>query len=219
MVRTQRRSRPTHPTRGNVAKRQRSRKRFRLLIYERMWQQWAWPCALTVPASIGLWWYAPRISILHAPFRLLTLVPAGVALVVLAYIYLARRMAWVQCKPNHLRIQTPVYPLVVSYGRIKGVRPQQFSQIFDPASEKAARRRWLHPYWGKTALVVDMSRYPVSRIWLSLWFSPYLLAPDSSSFVFLVEDWMALSQQVDDSRSAWQMRRKERRQQTQARRF
>ena len=202
-----------------MAKRQRSSKRFRLLIYERMWQRWAWPCGLTVPASIALWWYAPRISILYAPFRLLALVPAAVALVVLAYIYLARRLAWVQCKPNHLRIQTPVYPLVVSYSRVKGTRPQPFSQVFDPAAEKKARRRWLRPYWGKTTLVVDLSRYPVSRTWLRLWFTPYLLAPDASGFVFLVEDWMALSRQLDDFRSAWRMRRKARRQDAQARRF
>jgi len=188
--------------------------RFRLLIYERMWQRWAWPCILIVPASVVLWWFAPRVPIIHAPFRPLALVPALVSFVILVYTGLARRLAWVQCRRNHLRIQTPFYPLVVSYSRIRGVRPKPFARVFDPAREKAARRRWLRPYWGKTVLVVELSKYPFSRAWLRLWFSPYLLAPDVTGFVFLVEDWMALSRQLDEFRSAWVMRRAEQRRRT-----
>jgi hypothetical protein len=190
-----------------MAKRRHRGNRFRLSIYERMWQRWAWPCILTVPASVSLWWFAPRISIIYAPFRILALVPALVSLIILVYAYLARRLAWVQCRPNHLRIQTPFYPLVVSYGRIKGVRPNTFRQVFSPSGEKAARQRWLRPYWGRTALVVELSKYPFSKTWLRLWFSPYLLAPDVTGFVFLVEDWMTLSRQLDQFRADWGMRR------------
>ena len=185
--------------------------RFRLSIYERMWQRWAWPCILTVPASVALWWFAPRISIIYAPFRILALVPALVSLIILVYAYLARRLTWVQCRPNHLRIQTPLYPLVVSYGRIKGVRPNTFYQVFSPSKEKAARRQWLRPYWGRTVLVVELSKYPFSKTWLRLWFSPYLLAPDVRGFVFLVEDWMTFSRQLDMSRTDWDRRRAARR--------
>jgi len=192
--------------------------RFRLLIYERMWQRWAWTCMLIVPASVALWWFAPRISIIYAPFRTLALIPACVSLVILAYAYLARQLAWVQCRPNHLHIQTPLYPLVVSYSRIKGVRPKTFAQVFDPAGERTARRRWLHPYWGQTVLVVELSKYPFGKAWLRLWFSPYLLAPDVTGFVFLVKDWMALSRQLDESRTAWTMRRAARRQKELAKR-
>ena len=185
--------------------------RFRLLVYERMWQRWAWPCILIVPASVALWWFAPLITIIYAPFQILTLVPALVSLVILVYTYLARRTAWVQCQQNHLRIQTPLYPLVISYGRIKGVRPNTFYKIYNPNKQKAARQRWLEPYWGKTALVVELSKYPFSKTWLRLWFSPYLLATDTTGFVFLVEDWMTFSRQLDTSRADWAMRRSKRR--------
>jgi len=195
-----------------VAKRQRSGERFRLLIYERMWQRWAWPCILIIPASVVLWWFAPRISIIYEPLSVLTLVPALVSLVLLAYAYLARRLSWVQCRANHLRIQTPFYPLVISYSRVKGVRPNPFHKVFDPRGEKEARRRWLHPYWGKTVIVLELSKYPMSRAWLRLWFSPYLLVPGAPGFVFLVEDWMALSRQMDEFRTTWEMRRAARRQ-------
>ena len=186
--------------------------RFRLLLYERMWQRWAWPCILIALASVALWWFTPRISIIYQPFRLLTLAPAILSLVLLVYVFLARRLAWVQCRSNHLRIQTPFYPLVVSYARVKVVRPIPFNKVFDPREEKEARRRWLLPYWGKTVVVVELSKYPVGKAWLRLWFSPYLLAPNFTGFVFLVEDWMTFSRQVDEFRSAWEMRRAERRQ-------
>ncbi len=188
--------------------------RFRLLIYERMWQRWAWPCILITLASVALWWFVPRIPIIYRPWGDLALVPALVSLVLLGYAFLARRMAWVQCRPNHIRIQTPFYPLVISYSRVKGVRPNPFHKIFDPQQEKGARLRWLQPYWSKTVIVLDLSGYPMSRAWLRLWFSPYLLVPDAPGFVFLVEDWMALSRQVDDYRTAWEGRRAARRRRT-----
>jgi len=183
-----------------------------------MWQRWAWPCILTVPASIALWWYANRIPIVHDQLGFLTLVPAAVSLAILVYALLARRTAWVQCRPKHLRIQTPLYPLVISYSRIKAVRPNVFHKIFSPSQEKAARREWLDPYWGKTALVVELSEYPFSKAWLRLWFSPYLLSPDVPGFVFVVEDWMALSRQLDEFRGKRETYRAARRQRDLSRR-
>ena len=193
-------------------KRRRSGKRFRFIIYERMWKRWSFPCILIIPASVVLWWFTPLLSITEGWYRAIALVPALVALVLLIFTFLSRRTAWVQCRANHLRIQTPIYPLTVSYGRIKEVIPQSFSQVFDPSKEKAARRNWLRPYWGKTALVVRLSKYPVSKVWLRLWFSPYLLSPDTPGFVFLVEDWMGLSRQIDDFRTTWEKYRIKKRQ-------
>jgi hypothetical protein len=193
-----------------MAKRRRRGNRFRLLVYGRMWQRWALPCVLIIPASLVLWWGAPRISILNPSLRPLALVPALISAVILAYTFLARSMAWVQCRPGHIRIQTPIYPLAVSYNRITGVRPKPFAEIFNTAAKSAARQDWLQPFGQQTAIVVSLSKYPVSRAWLRLWFSPYLLDPKDNGFVFLVEDWMALSRQVDEYRIAWETRHKPR---------
>jgi hypothetical protein len=199
-------------------------KRFRLLLYERMWQRWAFPCLMLVPASIALWFLVPRISFIppsldlplldfRIPLRPLIPVPAMAAAVILIYTYLARCTAWVQCRDSHLLIKTPIYPLAISYGRIKAVRPSRLSQIFDPAKERAGRRDWLGPYWGKTALAIETSKYPVDKRWLRLWFNPYLFAPNMVGFVLLVEDWMTLSRQISDYRSDWEARRAAQRQQ------
>jgi len=194
------------------------KKRFRLLIYSRMWQRWAWPCALITIASFVMWGVAPRTQLIYPPFRPLTLVPALASLLILTYAYLARRLAWVQCKPNKLYIRTPFHPLSVSYSRFKGVRPTTFAQVFDPEKERGARRAWLYPYWNRTVIVVEISDYPLPRTWLHLWFSRYLLTPNSNGFVFLVDDWMTLSRQLDDARANWEMRRAARWQDMRARR-
>ena len=125
-------------------------KRFHLLIYARMWQKWGLPSLLVALASGVLWLLAPRIQFLPSPLRTLILIPALASFAIFVYTFIARRMAWVQCRPGHLHIQTPIYPLAVSYARVKVVRPTEFSHIFDPSKEKPARRNWLRPYWGMT---------------------------------------------------------------------
>ena len=69
------------------------------------------------------------------------------------------------------------------------------------------------PYWGRTAVVVQISKFPVQKNWLRLWFNRYMFSPEVTGFVFLVEDWMAFSRQLDDFRSNWELRRAERRKQ------
>ncbi len=190
-----------------VKERTRHGARFRLLVYRRMWERWALTCALIVPAALALWWFAPRIPILHAPYRHLALVPGVVALVLLAYTWLAARVAAVQCRAKHLWIRTPFYPLVISYARIKSVRPKPFGEAIARGPGGSAKVEWLRPYWGRTALVVELSAYPLPKGWLRLWCSPYLLSPQSTAFVLLVDDWMRLSRQLDDFRGAWELRR------------
>ena len=186
-------------------------KRFHLLIYERMWQKWGLASLLVALASGVLWVLAPRARFIPSSLRPLILVLALASLGVFVYSFMARRMAWVQCRPGHLHIQTPIYPLAVSYSRIKVVRPSEFGHIFDPSKEKPGRRNWLRPYWGKTAVVVEISKYPISKSWLRLWFNRYMFSPEVTGFVFLVEDWMTLSRQLDDFRSKWELRRAARR--------
>ncbi len=176
------------------------------------------PNSLITTASIMLEWFAPLLSILHVLYRFLALIPIPIALILLVFISLSRRTAWVQCRANNLHIQSPIYPLVISYARIKEIRSQSFSQVFDPAKEKTASQHWLRPYWGQIVLVVKISKYPISKRWLRLWFSPYVMTPDTPGFVFLVDDWMALSRQIEDFRSAARTRRAKRREKKMANR-
>jgi hypothetical protein len=188
-------------------------KRFRLLMYERMWQKWGVLSLLVTLASGVLWLLSPRIQLLPSSLRILILLPTLASLAIFAYAFMARRMAWVQCRPNHLHIQTPIYPLAISYARIRVVRPTEFFHVFDPSKEKPARRNWLRPYWGMTTVVVEISKFPIKKNWLRLWFNRYMFSPEVTGFVFLVDDWMTFSRQLDDFRSNWELQRAARRKQ------
>jgi len=172
--------------------------RFRLLIYEQMWKRWALPCILVIPASIALWWFAPQIPIVSNRFRILILLIPLIVLAIFLYAFWAKHMAFVSLRPKNFRIQTPFYPLFVSYGRVKSTRPGPLPEEY--------RNQWLADYTGKTVLLVDLTEYPLSRTWLRLWMSPYLLTPEDDGFIFVVNDWMALSRRFDHYRQLWEDR-------------
>jgi len=182
--------------------------RFHLVVYKLMWQSWAWPSLFILIGSIAAWALAPGSAYIPSGYRPLLLIPGLGALILLSYAYLAQHLAWVQCRGKHIRIQTPIYPLAVSYARIRSVRPSTLAQVLDMENASGLTRAWLKPYWGRTVVVVYLSSYPFNRTWLRLWFSPYVLTPGAPGFVFLVEDWMALSRQIDDFQNQWAMRRK-----------
>ena len=190
-----------------MAKNEQRSDRFRLLVYGRMWQRWAFPCILIIPASATVWRFAPQISIIDQRLRLLTLFPALAAVLLLIYTFWARQRSWVECRTGHLRIQTPILPVAISYSRVRVVRPKPFAQVYNAALTNPARRRWLEPYLHTTALSVELTAYPVDEKWLQLWISPYLLDPDSPEIVLVVSDWMTLSRQIDDFRGRWMERR------------
>jgi len=182
-------------------------KRFPLLIYLPIGRRWGNLGLLLAICSALLWWQAPRLSI-SSLMRPLALFPVLAGLVLMMYGLLARKMPAVRCFRNCVRIQTPIYPLVISYRRVVETRPMQVSKVFDPNRDKRARRNWPLRYWAMTAVVLELKAFPMSGRWLRLWFDPYLFLPDGIGLVLLVEDWMGLSRQLDSATSAYQSRRK-----------
>ena len=179
--------------------------RFPLLIYKPLGLRWRSLGILLAVLSLVLWWYAPQLlrpSVGLTPLRHLALLPVFTGIVLTVYGLAARRMAYVRCYPKYMRIQTPFFPLAVSYKRVNSVRPVQLSNLFDSAKEKAARRSWPRAYWNMTAVAVELKSYPVSERWIRLWFDRYLFLPDMTGFVFLVDDWMGLSNKVESSVTA-----------------
>ncbi len=193
-----------------MAKKRKRGDRFPLLIYEPVGRRWGRLGLLLILASLGLWLALPRL-IGPTMLRHLALFPVLVGLILIVYGQAARKMAYIQCFPTRIRIQTPIYPLVISYKRIETTRPVQLVKLFDPQKEKAARRSWPKTYWSKTAIVLELKGYPISESWLRLWFNRYMFWPEGTGLVLLVEDWMEFSQQLDGFRSkyrAWQAQRR-----------
>lgn len=178
-------------------------KRFPLLFYRRMFGLYRWPAFLLMAASFVLWWYARVIPFIGAERE--DLVMAIVILSGLLFIAsLIATNAYVQCRPEHLRIQTPLLRLVISYGRIRDVRPVNFSQLFPPEKQKRGDRLFLQPFQGQTAVGINLNGYPLSEQLLRLFLNRYMFPPDQTGLIFVVgKDWMSLSTQLSSYRDRW----------------
>jgi hypothetical protein len=180
--------------------------RFRLLQYERLYQVARSPLWLIVIGLAVLWWRAPFVSFL-APFESIILYAAGLCLLCWAALALMRRFAYVQCFPEALRIQTPLLRLAISYQRIHTVRPVVFKDMHPPSRQRWSQRHFLEPLFGLTGVGVTVSSYPMPLRWLRPLLGEYMFTRDAPGFLFLVDDWMTLSRQIDVYRDLWRDRK------------
>jgi hypothetical protein len=132
---------------------------------------------------------------------------AGLCLLLFMATYVARFLSYVQCRPDHLRLQTPILRLAISYGRIQTVRPVKFGEQYPSEKQPWSQRRFLEPLSGLTAVGVAVRSYPIALRWLRFWLNDYLFLRDAPGFLFLVEDWMTLSREIDVYRDRWRDRR------------
>jgi len=107
--------------------------------------------------------------------------------------------AYVQPRSDHLRIQTPVYRLKISYQRIRSTRPIDVAHIIPPSGLSRAQRRELAPFLGETALGINLTDWPLPRWLLRLFFSKWMLANDQLGLVLFTENWMDLSQELGEA--------------------
>jgi hypothetical protein len=178
-----------------------SGKRHPLLVYGQLYRAWRAP-ALLIAIACGLlrWFLPPPLNSVLVESSLLG---AGVlALLLFLYCLVGPRLSYVQCRPNHLRINTPLYRVVVSYNRIRTARPVEFS-----ADMVRESRQWLaRPFTGRTAVALDLYGYPVSFRWLRLWLNEFVLPGTFKGMLLLTPDWLALSRELENYRGQWKER-------------
>ena len=175
-----------------------SGKRHPLLVYIRLYRFWRTPALLIAIGCGLLWWFMPpELNTLLIESSLL----AATVLAALLFVYssLGQRLSYVQCRPNHLRISTPLYRLAISYNRIRTSRPVLFeTDVARPS------RRWLgRPFSGRPAVALDLFGYPVSLPWLRLWLNEFVLPGSFQGLLLLTPDWMALNREIDDFQGKW----------------
>jgi hypothetical protein len=178
-----------------------SDRRHHLLIYARLYAPWRAPALLIALGCLGLAELAPG-PLAEVWVRLALLAGGGAGLLLFLFALVGPRLSYVQCRPTHLRVSTPLYQLAISYSRIYTCRPVPF----DPAQVSWSQASLVRPFLGKTMLAMDLSGYPVPRRWLRLLLHPLLLPDNFMGLQFLVTDWMALSRDIEVHRTQWQMR-------------
>ena len=184
----------------------RAGRRFRLLIYERLYSILRWPLWLIELGLAVLWWRAPFVPLL-APLDGWMLFLAALCLLAWAVMYIMRFLAYVQCRPDFLLLQTPLLRLAISYSRIRSVRPIIFREMYPPAKQRWSQKHFLEPIFGLTGVGVTLASYPISHRWLKFWLNDYLFTLDAPGFLLMVDDWMTLSRQIDVFRDHWRDRK------------
>jgi hypothetical protein len=133
-----------------------------------------------------------------------------VALAYWFFTLLGPGLAYAQPQRDHLRVQTPIYRLKVSYRRIQATRPVDLTRAFPPSSLRGADRSLLAPLYGRTAVGVDLTELPLPAGLLRLFFSRLFFAPDMTGLLLIVDDWMGFSHQLTARLDAWRQARQER---------
>ncbi len=183
--------------------------RFRLLLYERALARYRRPTFFLAILQLGLWLPVDIGMVAWPPPPAAGWLLAGGAVSLLAwlFVWLAPRLAYVQAHRDHLRLQTPIYRLKISYRRIHNTRPVDVVKMFPPREQQRSRLQLLQPFYGGTALGVDLRGYPVSPGVLRAFFGSFILARDQPGLVLIVPDWMKLSQQLSTRMDAWRAAR------------
>jgi hypothetical protein len=195
---------------SSVAKEKKGTK-FPLLIYRRWAKMLRLPSLLISVVSAVGWYFAPEdTQSLLAGKAWLLLGFSGVGALIFLYSLRAHHAAYVQCFPAYIKIQTPLFAVAVSYKRIRQVRPVEYHAELPLSNMKQSRRRLIEPFLGRTVVLLDLAKFPMTERKLRLWLPWYMFAQKATGFLLVVEDWMALSRQIGVFTDRWVARRQSR---------
>lgn len=192
-------------------------KRHPLLVFKTRYRKNRGLYIITALMSFGLYaalWLLPTSTWLNTPWLLdidwLFLLLGIVALGGFIFRWVAGRIPYIQCSERNVKIQTPLYPIVLSYKRIHETRPNTLFYLFGNAKLSRGDRGIVlgDKVGGQTALVVDMVSWPMSRQWMKFWMSRLMFTADNQALVFWVEDWMTLNRELSDFKDRWRERQR-----------
>jgi len=179
-------------------------RRHSLVIYRALMNRW-WPATLSIAAGLGvLAWAVWRKNPLNA-FRWQGLVIcAGIMLALTVALYIFRGMAYVQAFPTHIKLKTPFLQINISYKRLQRYISTEFRTLFPPNKLRGWKRDLIAPLSSKTALVLELSGWPIDPRFIHLFLSPFFFKykDKTAHFVILVDNWMGLSAEIDSKRNA-----------------
>lgn len=130
-------------------------------------------------------------------------ISAVVVLTLSIFTFAARFKAYVQVKSSYFCIVTPLIHLNISYKRLHSAHPAHIQQLFPLKESNWAQRSFLQPFYGKTAIVVELSSYPLNPLLLRLFFTKEMFSPRNTGFILLVPDWLAFSTELDTLHGRW----------------
>lgn len=187
--------------------------RYPLLVYRHIVSRW-WFALVFMGLALFGWAYVeyiqPPSSLLLLPFVVgpflvwpwhLLIAVGGLAILTGIFFWLIRYFAYVQPYPTYLKLVTPFMRINISYKRIHKTTTTEMRYLFPLKSMSGWVRDIFSPLATKTALVIDLTGYPVSPAVLRLFLYRFFFKDNTPHLVILVQDWMRFSSELESMRS------------------
>ena len=125
----------------------------------------------------------------------------GLAIFLGLFFWAIRYFAYVQLLANHLKLVTPFLQVNISYKRIKKTTATEMRYLFSSKKMSGWVREIFSPLATQTAVVIELSGYPISPVLLRLFLSRFFFKDKTPHLVILVKDWMRFSAELESMRS------------------
>ena len=186
--------------------------RHHLVLYTYMINRW-WKAVLGIGVILlvlvaGLGWLPSVLTQYHflevSNTTLLAVGGAGAYSILLAVFLIGiRKSAYVQPFGTHIRLVTPLLRMNISYRRIRQASSVEMQSLFPLNRFKGWRKSILRSFGGETAIVLEMTGWPLPRWAISLFLSPFFFPDRTSRLALLVPRWMDFSTEMESFRGAW----------------
>lgn len=177
--------------------------KYPLVVYRHMLNRW-WPAMLALGLGMFALAYSEAIDPVgrFLPWRWQFFAAVGgLAIFVGIFFWVIRFFAYVQPFPGYLKLATPFLRLNISYKRIKKTTATEMRYLFAYKSMSGWVREIYSPLATQTAVVIDLTGYPVPAALLRLFLSRFFFKDRTSHLVILVKEWMRFSAELESMRS------------------
>jgi hypothetical protein len=177
--------------------------KYSLIVYRHLLNRWWTPMI-----AIGLGMFAlayteyidPIGRLLQWRWQLAVAV-GGLSIFVGIFFWVIRFFAYVQPHSTYLKLVTPFMRINISYKRIQKTTATEMRYLFSYKSMSGWVRDIFSPLANKTAVVVELTGYPISPTLLRLFLYRFFFKDKTPHLVLLVKDWMRFSSEVESMRS------------------
>ena len=149
--------------------------KYPLIVYRHLVNRW-WPAMI----AIGLGMFALAYSEYIQPisqfiswrWQLFAAI-GGLSIFIGVFFWVIRYFAYVQPYPNYLKLVTPFIRINISYKRIRRTTSSEMRNLFSLKSMSGWIQEIFSPLANHTAVVIELSGYPISPVLLRLFLSRF----------------------------------------------
>jgi hypothetical protein len=180
----------------------RKTKRYQLIIYERTVKRWLsatfWLGVFLLGFGTGAWFMLPSMPV----NQIYLLWGAGVfSILVTLILFFLRKRSYVELLKDRMDVVTPFLRVRILFKSIKRTYTSEMTVLFPNKKLHGQRREILAPFLNKSAIVVVLTKYPISAGILHTFLSPFFFIDKTPHFVLLVDNWMDFSTELESARA------------------